>query len=57
MTNCPVIDGKCGTTGKFVPVLGIEAIQKGDTEQVFQTRYQCITAMKLYEKQSLEVGL
>ena len=51
-----LLDGKRGkraTTVKFVPVPGTET----DRNHRFETRHQCMSAMGVYSRWCLEVGL
>ncbi|KAK2176453.1 hypothetical protein NP493_661g03013 [Ridgeia piscesae] len=55
-TSTPSSDGKRGkraTTVKFVPVPGTET----DRNHRFETRHQCMSAMGVYSRWCLEVGL
>ena len=47
--------GGSGSTVKFVPVSGTDVIMKGGCLQSVSTKLQCITGMKEYEANSLEV--
>ena len=45
-----------GTTVKFVPFIAQDTMMKNSLQTTIQTKHQCITAMKVYEGKSMEVG-